>query len=92
MKEALAILEASTFDLVVSDIGMPEGDGYDFVKAMREQETRMSRPKTPTNALTAYARTEDRRRVILAGFQAHVAKPVESGELPALVARQTGRV
>ncbi|MGC3972366.1 MAG: hypothetical protein QM775_34995 [Pirellulales bacterium] len=59
---------------------------------LREAEQRLGRTKTPAVALTAYARAEDRRKVLLAGFQAHIAKPVESGELLAVVASLTGRV
>jgi chemotaxis family two-component system sensor kinase Cph1 len=89
--DAIAECAQNKFDVIISDIGMQGGNGYDLIKEMRELESRLGRAKTPAIALTAYARTEDRRRVILAGYQAHVAKPVESGELLALVASLAGR-
>jgi CheY-like chemotaxis protein len=55
-------------------------------------ESQLQRSKTPAIALTAYVRAEDRQRSLLAGYQAHLAKPVESGELWALVASLAGRI
>jgi hypothetical protein len=91
-EEALQLSGTSGFDVLVSDIGMPNEDGYAFIRRWREQEAKAGRPKTPAVALTAYARAEDRRRAILAGYQAHIAKPVETGELLAVVASLAGRV
>jgi chemotaxis family two-component system sensor kinase Cph1 len=90
--EALVMLNDRTFDLIVSDIGMPGEDGYAFIRQLRELELRRNRARTPCIALTAYARTEDRRRLMLAGFQAHVAKPVEASELLAVIANVGGRI
>jgi CheY-like chemotaxis protein len=92
IEDALNALDREPFDLLISDIGMPGGDGFELIRRWRELEAKLGRHKTPAVALTAYARAEDRRRVILAGFQAHIAKPVESGELLALVASLSGRV
>jgi len=83
--EALFALENENFDVLVSDIGMPEEDGYTLIKKVR------SLPKDkggriPAVALTAYARVEDRVRALTAGFQVHVPKPVEPVELAAVVA------
>jgi chemotaxis family two-component system sensor kinase Cph1 len=89
---ALAETESSTFDLILSDIGMPGSDGYEFIRKLRAREAETRRTKTPAIALTAYARPDDRRRSLLAGFQAHIAKPFEAGELLALIASLTGRV
>jgi CheY-like chemotaxis protein len=76
--------------IVVSDIGMPLEDGYDFIRKFREWE--ISEGKwTPAVALTAYARGEDRRRVLAAGFQIHIPKPIEPTELALVVASQLGR-
>ena len=76
-------------DVVVSDVGMPERDGYDFIQAVR----RMPPPlrTVPAVALTALARLEDRKRALLSGFQTHLAKPVDPAELVATVASLAGR-
>lgn len=90
--EALALLNDRSFDIVISDIGMPGEDGYSLIRQLRALERRRRRPRTPCIALTAYARTEDRRRLMMAGFQVHVAKPVEPGELLAVIASVSGRI
>ena len=90
--DALAILQSQKFDVIVSDIGMPGRDGYELIRLWRAHETQLKREKTPAVALTAYARGDDRRRALLAGFQAHVAKPVEQEELLAIIASLTNRV
>lgn len=64
---------------------MPEQDGYAFIAQIRQRPAERG-GRTPAIALTAYARAEDRARVLLAGFQSHVAKPVEPIEILALVA------
>ncbi|WP_133500374.1 ATP-binding protein [Cognatilysobacter terrigena] len=71
-------------DLVISDIGMPGMDGYDFVRALRDWETSEELDAVPAVALTAYARLEDRTRALASGFQVHVAKPVQPSELVAV--------
>ncbi|GAB2510029.1 ATP-binding protein [Lysobacter humi (ex Lee et al. 2017)] len=71
--------------LIVSDIGMPGMDGYDFIRAMRSWEQSTGRDGLPAVALTAYARAEDRTRALASGFQMHVAKPVQPSELVAIV-------
>ncbi|HEY9810866.1 MAG TPA: response regulator [Halomicronema sp.] len=71
-------------DVLISDIGMPEEDGYSLIKRVR---TKMSEEKfIPAIALTAYAREEDKQRAFSAGFQEHISKPVESLSLIAAVA------
>ena len=91
--EAIEILSkkerSSKIDLVVSDIGMPEENGYTLIRRIR----RMPEPvgKIPAIALTAYGRSEDRIRALEAGFQMHVAKPVEPTELMMVIASLTGR-
>jgi chemotaxis family two-component system sensor kinase Cph1 len=92
VSDALERLKSGGFDVLVSDIGMPGEDGYSLIKKLREFEESNGKSKIPAVALTAYARTEDRRRAMLAGFQAHVAKPVEAGELLAVIASLAGRV
>jgi CheY-like chemotaxis protein/nitrogen-specific signal transduction histidine kinase len=89
--EGLALLQQECPDVVLADIGMPEMDGYEFVKQVRGLEPERAR-NTPVVALTALARSEDRRRAMLAGFDLHVAKPVEPAELVAVVGRLARRV
>jgi signal transduction histidine kinase len=73
-------------DIVLSDIGMPGTDGYQFIREVRRRGL-----TTPAVALTAFARPEDRVRSIQAGFQAHLTKPIEPAELLVLVASLCGR-
>ncbi len=89
-KEAFDLLLAERPDVLVSDIGMPGEDGYALIRRVRALP-RDQGGATPAMALTAYARSEDRQKVIIAGFQLHLAKPVEAGELLALVASLAGR-
>ncbi len=67
-------------DVMVTDIGMPGEDGYSLMRRVREWE-RERDFYTPSVALTAYGRTEDRMRALKAGFQTHIAKPVDPTEL-----------
>ena len=72
---ALAQLERRTPDILISDIGMPLVDGYELIARVRASETgRIAR--IPAIALSAYARPDDRQRALQAGYQAHIAKPV----------------
>ncbi|HEX6636606.1 MAG TPA: response regulator, partial [Steroidobacteraceae bacterium] len=82
--EALRILAEQKIDLVVSDIGMPEFDGYDLIRKIRSMSGDMK--NVPAIALTAYARSDDRQRALLAGYQMHLSKPVEPRELIAGIA------
>ncbi len=79
-QEALAMMKREQFDVIVSDIAMPMQDGYAFISAVRRMGAR-----TPAVALSAFARAEDRRRSLHAGFQTHLAKPVEPAELVEMV-------
>lgn len=81
---ALELLSKETFDVLVSDIAMPERDGYAFIRAVREHGSPRVRA-TPAAALTAYARPEDRARAIAAGFQLHLTKPVDPSNLVEIV-------
>lgn len=89
--EALASLDQEEFDLLISDIGMPEIDGYDLIRRIRKSEA-VSTRRIPAVALTAYARVQDRMRAILAGYNTHVPKPVEANELVTIVASLAGRL
>jgi CheY-like chemotaxis protein len=82
--EALQALERSTQDVLVSDIGLPGDDGYALIRAVRARDGHGRR--IPAVAVTAYARVEDRARALAAGFQVHVAKPIDPGEFAATIA------
>ena len=87
--EALEFLEASRPDVIVSDVGMAGVDGYQMMRTFRERE-----PKgrtLPAIALTAFARSEDRKRAMLAGYQAHLAKPFDIAEFVLIVAALVNR-
>jgi CheY-like chemotaxis protein len=82
--EAMVLFEARCPDLIISDIGLPDGDGYELIRRVR------SRPvdrggAVAAIALTAYAGTEDVRRAIRCGYQVHVAKPFDATELIRIV-------
>ena len=87
-RAALAALEASAPDVLVSDIGMPDGTGYELLERVRAAE---NGSRLPAVALTAYARPEDRDRAIRAGFQLHVSKPVDPAALVRAVVLVCGR-
>jgi PAS domain S-box-containing protein len=89
--EALQSLSQDNFDVLISDIGMPQMDGYDLIRQIRKQEDGTKKP-IPAVALTAYARVQDRMRAILAGYSTHVTKPVEANELVTVVASLAGRL
>ncbi|MEO7209252.1 MAG: PAS domain S-box protein [Steroidobacteraceae bacterium] len=82
--DALAALKITKPTILVCDIGMPKMDGYQLIRSLRAEESR--RERTPALALTAFARAEDRKRSLVAGYQAHLAKPFDVGELILVVA------
>jgi PAS domain S-box-containing protein len=88
--EALSALQTLRPDVLISDLGMPAEDGYSLIKKVRALPASQG-GQTPAAALTAYARVEDRMKVLRAGFQIHLPKPVEPAELVAVVANLTGR-
>lgn len=90
-QEALERLIQEGPDVLVSDIGMPDEDGYDLIRRVRALPQDKG-GATPALALTAFARSEDRQRAFMAGFQLHVAKPVEPSELVAVVASLAGKI
>ena len=83
--EAFTILTAQCPDVLVSDIEMPETSGYELIRRLRHSDQPALR-RIPAVALTAYARTEDRMKALIAGFQTHVPKPVEPAELVTVIA------
>ena len=82
--QALAALEAEAPDALVVDLGMPEMDGFDLIARIRASEDPRVRD-LPAAALTAFARSEDRTKALRSGFEMHLAKPVDPGELVASV-------
>ncbi|MBD2041613.1 PAS domain S-box protein [Microcoleus sp. FACHB-672] len=85
-RDAFTALEQLTPDVLVSDIGMPGENGYQLIRKLRQQEAARGE-QIPAVALTAFARDEDRRQAMLAGFQMHVSKPVEPAELAKVIAK-----
>ena len=88
--EAVELLLSGTFDVLVCDIGMPGEDGYSLIKRVRSLGVARG-GDIPAIALTAYARVDDRVKAIAAGFQMHIAKPVEPLELITMVAATARR-
>jgi hypothetical protein len=88
-EDALVALKTTKPTVLICDVGMPRMDGYQLIRAVRAQESRMDR--TPALALTAFARAEDRKRSLVAGYQAHLAKPFDVGELILVIADLVGR-
>ena len=88
--EALALAESERPDVLVSDIGMPDVDGFELIRRVRALGPKRG-GKVPAIALTAFARSEDRTKALQSGFQVHVSKPVEPAELIATVASVAGR-
>jgi PAS domain S-box-containing protein len=87
---ALQALSEIRADILISDIGMPDEDGYSLIKKIRALSAEQG-GQIPAAALTAYARVEDRMRVLRSGFQIHLPKPVEPAELVAVVTSLSGR-
>ena len=88
--DALDALRQTKFDILISDIQMPEMDGYELIRRVRALEAEDVR-NIPAIALTAYARAEDRMRSLLAGYQAHLPKPIEPVELVTVITSLAGR-
>ena len=88
--EALKIMEQFEPDVLVSDIGMPGKDGLTLIREIRLFESRTQTRRVPAVALTAFARAEDRIRILQAGYNTHVAKPVDPRELIAVIGSLTG--
>ena len=81
----MARLDAEAPDVVVADLGMPHLDGFQFIDRLRRHPNPRVR-EVPAAALTAYARSEDRMRALRAGFQIHLAKPIDPAELVTTIA------
>jgi PAS domain S-box-containing protein len=91
VSKALAIMDQWQPDVLVADIGMPEVDGYELIRRVRARSPQ-SGGAIPAAALTAYARTQDRLRVLSEGYQTHVPKPIQPAELIMVVASLAKRL
>jgi CheY-like chemotaxis protein len=89
--DALKELQTYTPDVIVSDIGMPDEDGYFLIRSIRTLAAE-DKKNIPAIALTAFARNEDRTRALVEGFNLHMAKPVEPTALLKAVADLAGQV
>ncbi|HZG50731.1 MAG TPA: PAS domain S-box protein [Pyrinomonadaceae bacterium] len=89
--EAFEQIERNRPDVLITDIGMPDEDGYSLLSRIRQLPPERG-GTIPAAALTAYARAEDRVRALRSGFQMHVPKPVEPAELITVVANLAGRI
>jgi signal transduction histidine kinase/ActR/RegA family two-component response regulator len=87
--EAMTALATANPQVLVSDIAMPEQDGYDLIRQVRAAG--LTAKLLPAVALTAFAHKEDRLRALMAGFQVHVAKPIDPHDLIAVIASLDGR-
>jgi CheY-like chemotaxis protein len=87
--EALDALERHSPDVLVSDIAMPDQDGYELIQQVRERGPEEG-GRIPAIAVTACASAEDRVRALSSGFQMHMAKPIDPDEMIAVVASLTG--
>jgi PAS domain S-box-containing protein len=90
--EALEAMTGKQFDLLISDISMPDLDGYQLIRTVRTNEAASQTRKLPAVALTGHARAQDRMRALIAGYDTHVAKPIETNELVTVVASLVGRL
>ena len=88
-REALALAQEGGFDLLLLDVHMPELDGFQVVRAVRERE-QGGGGHLPVIALTARSRTEDRERCLAAGMDDFLSKPVQAADLLAAIARVQG--
>ena len=88
--DGLKLLGRERPHVLISDIGMPDKDGYQFIREVRGR-TVADGGATPAIALTAFARSEDRTRAMIAGYQVHISKPIEPQELIVTVASLAGR-
>jgi CheY-like chemotaxis protein len=88
--EALAVFDHDLPDVMVSDIGMPDQDGYELVRRVRALPAEKG-GGTPAIALTGYASRKDRERALTSGYQQHMAKPIEQADIITAIAALVGR-
>jgi CheY-like chemotaxis protein len=85
VREALEMMEKEEFHALISDIGMPEHDGYELIRNVRTHNTRYK--EIPAIAVSAFAQESDRKRSLEAGFHVHLAKPIDPYELTAVITK-----
>jgi CheY-like chemotaxis protein len=88
--EALKAFEGELPDVMISDIGMPDQDGYELIRRLRSRPAEKG-GATPAIALTGYASKKDRERALSSGYQQHLAKPIEQADMIAAIAAAIGR-
>ncbi|QIR35340.1 response regulator [Tolypothrix sp. PCC 7910] len=88
---ALQELEQFQPDILLSDIGMPEIDGYTFIRHIRNLQAKQQKPLIPAIALTAYAGETDKEQAVNAGFQRHIAKPIDPNGVIAIMLELVGQ-
>ncbi|MHB8117737.1 MAG: response regulator [Methanothrix sp.] len=86
-REAVQALQTASYDLVLMDCQMPEMDGFEATRAVRQKESATSSTSIPIIAMTASAMQADREKCLLAGMSDFIAKPVQPGELAEILAR-----
>jgi signal transduction histidine kinase/ActR/RegA family two-component response regulator len=89
VREAIEALPKARPDVLVSDLGMPDQDGFDLIRQLRDEGYDAS--DLPAVALTAFVQKDDARLALLAGFQVHVPKPIDPHDLTSVIARLAGR-
>ena len=85
-QHALDAMERITPDILLADVGMPQMSGFELIDRVRRSDRHPEIRNIPAAALTAFARSEDRTKALSGGFQLHLAKPVDPGELMAAIA------
>jgi len=88
--EALSVFEEELPDVMISDIGMPDQDGYELIRKLRKLPVEKG-GSTPAIALTGYASRKDRERALSSGYQQHMAKPIEQADMIKAIAALVGR-
>jgi CheY-like chemotaxis protein len=88
--EAISVFATDVPDVLVSDIGMPDEDGYEFIRKLRALPPEKG-GRTPAIALTGYASRKDRERALAAGYDKHMAKPIEQADMISAIAALIGR-
>ena len=92
MATAIDMLERFAPNVLVSDLGLPDGDGYDLIARARKIQRSNARDMSPAIAVTGFGGDSERRRVLGAGYQTYVLKPVDPFDLVEIIARVSGRV